>query len=72
VGTLGGQPPRVTRTVFYTVADEFRFGVTDRAGSQASPAQAVIKKAVPALAGIPELPQPLRDELYGSMKSEPS
>jgi len=59
-----------TLPVFYTVADEFRFGFTDRAGSQASPAQAVVKKAVPALAGIPELPQPLREELYGSMISK--
>jgi hypothetical protein len=59
-----------TLPVFYTVADEFRFGFTDRAGSQASPAQAVVRKAVPSLAGIPELPQPLRDELYGSMESK--
>jgi hypothetical protein len=59
-----------TIPIFYTVSHEFRFGITDRAGNQASPAQVVVKKAVPALAGIPELPQPLRDELYGSLKSQ--
>jgi len=59
-----------TLPVFYTVSDEFRFGFTDRAGTQVSPAQSVVKKGVPSLAGIPELPQPLRDELYGSMTSK--
>jgi hypothetical protein len=58
-----------TLPLFYTVSDEFRFGFTDRAGTQASPSQSVANKAIPALAGIPELPQPLREELYGFLSS---
>src|SRR6202034_872287 len=53
-----------TLPIFYTVSDPFRFGYTGPAGTQTSAAQTVLKKVMPSLAGIPGLPEPLREDLY--------